>query len=57
MGYVSLAHAAHGSALEIDVRNKEVRDTLYKALNAQKKDAEADRIKKMLEKTNKDTSG
>ncbi len=44
-------------ALEIDVRSKEAREVLYKALTAQKKDAEAERIKKLLEKPNKDTSG
>ncbi len=44
-------------ALEIDIRNKEARDLLYKALNAQKKDAEADRVKKLLEKSGKDSPG
>jgi tetratricopeptide (TPR) repeat protein len=38
-------------ALEIDIRNKEARETLYKALGAQKKDAEAERIKNLLEKS------
>jgi tetratricopeptide (TPR) repeat protein len=37
-------------ALEIDVRNKEARELLYKALEAQKKDKEAERLKKLLEK-------
>jgi tetratricopeptide (TPR) repeat protein len=44
-------------ALEIDIRNKDAREMLYRALGAQKKDAEADRVKKLLEKPNKDTSG
>ncbi len=37
-------------SLEIDIRNKEGRELLYKALDAQKKDAEAERINKLLEK-------
>ena len=37
-------------ALEIDVADKEARQLLYKALEAQKKDAEAARLKKLLEK-------
>ncbi len=35
-------------ALEIDIRDAEVRDTLLKALGAQKKDAEAERLKKLF---------
>jgi cellulose synthase operon protein C len=37
-------------ALEIDIRNEEVRDILIKALREQKKDAEADKLRKLLEK-------
>jgi tetratricopeptide (TPR) repeat protein len=37
-------------ALEIDVRDKEVRETLDKALRAQNKNDEADRMRKLLEK-------
>ena len=37
-------------ALEIDVTDKEARQALYKALEAQKKDAEVTRLKKLLEK-------
>jgi tetratricopeptide (TPR) repeat protein len=36
-------------ALEIDVTNKEVREVLYKALKAQKKDAELKRVQALLE--------
>jgi cellulose synthase operon protein C len=37
-------------AMEIDVRNKECRELLVKALQGQKKDAEADRIRELFEK-------
>jgi cellulose synthase operon protein C len=37
-------------ALEIDVRDATARDVLFKALAAQKKDAELERLKKVLEK-------
>ena len=37
-------------ALEIDVADKEVLEALQKALLGQKKDAEAERLKKLLEK-------
>jgi tetratricopeptide (TPR) repeat protein len=37
-------------ALEIDIRDADVHETLYQALAGQKKEAEADRLKKMLEK-------
>ncbi len=36
-------------ALEIDVRGKECRELLLKALQTQKKDAEADKIRKLFE--------
>jgi tetratricopeptide (TPR) repeat protein len=36
-------------SLEIDIRGKEARETLFKALEAQKKDAEAAKLRKMLE--------
>jgi tetratricopeptide (TPR) repeat protein len=41
-------------AMEIDVRNKECRELLVKALEGQKKDAEADRIRKLFEDSAKD---
>jgi tetratricopeptide (TPR) repeat protein len=37
-------------ALEIDIRDKEARQALYRALQEQKKDAEADKLRKLLEK-------
>ena len=37
-------------ALEIDVKDAEVRESLQKALRGQKKDEEADRVEKILEK-------
>jgi tetratricopeptide (TPR) repeat protein len=41
-------------AMEIDVRNKEGRDLLVKALEGQKKEAEADKIRKLFENSAKD---
>jgi len=38
------------AALEIDVTDKEARESLYKALEEQKKDGELARVKKLLEK-------
>jgi hypothetical protein len=35
-------------AMEIDVKNNDVRELLLKALEAQKKDAEADKLRQML---------
>ena len=35
--------------LEIDIRDKEARETLFKALEAQQKNEEATKLQKMLE--------
>jgi hypothetical protein len=37
-------------AIEIDIRNEEVRDMLLQALKAQNKNAEAEKFQKLLEK-------
>ncbi len=47
-GKASEAEKYAREALEIDVTSKEARQTLYKALRAQKKDAELQRVEKVL---------
>jgi len=53
-GQAAEAETYARQAMEIDVRSKEGRELLLKGLQAQKKDAEADKIRKLFESPAKD---